>query len=357
MRKGSRCCLVWICLLFSFWAGVVVGQDADSDAVIDAIRSRNDIGESDQRRIAEWIQARVDEFADHKSLTERLIGCFVHSGNTETFRAQFSAQTAQVAAAQFARSSLDRNLAQSLARVLLDMNRSETFPGLLAGLKSSDASARCLCARGLVAQRRSLAADSARLRQMIAGLGEAGIAEDDPVVLGRIYEALAVRDHAAEVFDTYMRLFDERLQRRRGAATRTDGAEIHAYEYFRSAEVINSLDQNQRVELARRVAVFLRFDAQRYNDPAVAPPSDSELPDLNFDERDRIERMLDAGEEILESITGAGRGGKIRNKLSNGGYAERRAVLREAYRWIGDPQANESGVLNEAPWNVPLGAP
>ena len=80
MRKGSRCCLAWICMLFCLWAGVVRGQDANSDAVIDAIRSRNDIGESDQRRIAEWIQTRVDEFADQTSITERLIGCFRFRG-------------------------------------------------------------------------------------------------------------------------------------------------------------------------------------------------------------------------------------------------------------------------------------
>jgi hypothetical protein len=111
------------------------------------------------------------------------------------------------------------------------------------------------------------------------------------------------------------------------------------------------------VELARRVGVFLRLDAERYNAPAIAPPTDDEQPDLNFYERDRVERMLDAGEEILDVIVGGGRGGKIRNALSSGGYDQRQVVLSEAYRWIGNPETNEPGALNEAPWNVPLGAP
>lgn len=357
MHKGSMCCLAWICVSFSSWTGIVRGQDTNPDAVIDAIRSRNDIGESDQRRIAEWVQARVNEFADFKSFTERLIGCFEHTSNTQTFRDQLCVQTAQLAATYFTQAGSNADLAYSLARVLVDMNRAEAFPGFLAGLKSPDARVRCLCATGLVAQRRSIAADQARLRQAVQGLREAGLGETDPVVLGRIYEALAVRGQQAEVFETYLRLFDERLQRRRGTGIKADGAEIHAYEFFRSADVIERLDQNQRAELVRRVAVFLRLDAQRYNDPAIAPPTGSETPDLNFDERDRIERMLDAAEEIVESIAGAGRGGKIRSMLSSGGYGEREAVLREAYRWIGNPETNQPGALNEGPWSVPPGAP
>ena len=40
MRNGSMCCLASICVLLSPWAGGVRGQDANPDAVIDAIRAR-----------------------------------------------------------------------------------------------------------------------------------------------------------------------------------------------------------------------------------------------------------------------------------------------------------------------------
>jgi hypothetical protein len=339
------------------WTGVGRAQETPADDLIDTIRPRSDIGVSDQQRIAEWVEGRVNEFAGFEAFTERIKTCYEHPSNAQPFRTQLCIQTARVAAAQFARADLNRDVAHALAQILIDMNRVEAFPGVVAGLKSTDVRARYLCAKGLGSLQRAISGDQATFDQAVEALRVAGLAESDPVVLGRIYQALAYPSRVGDVFESYLNLLDKRLQDRRGAAVKADGAEIFAYEFFRTPAVVAGLDQGQKAQLVGRLAVFLRLDAQRYNDPTIAPPQDKEMPDLNFDERDRIERMLDAVEELLESIVGAGRGGSIREALSAGAYDERQAVLREAYRWVGDPEANEPGALNEAPWNVAVGAP
>ncbi len=47
----------------------------------------------------------------------------------------------------------------------------------------------------------------------------------------------------------------------------------------------------------------------------------------------------------------------IRAELEEGGYEQRAEVLKEAYKWVGDPDAQTPGTLNAEPWNVPIGAP
>jgi len=173
------------------------------------------------------------------------------------------------------------------------------------------------------------------------------LAESDPIVLGRIYEALAMPGQVGVVFDAYVALFDKRLDQRRTTAVMVDGAEIFALEFLRTPAVLQGLNADQKTQLAARLAVFVRMDALRY-----------QVSNLGFDEVDRIERALDGAEEILERLVGtASAGGKIRDALSTGAREAKESVLQQAYRWVGHPDTQENGVLNAAPWNVPIGAP
>lgn len=312
------------------------------------MRRRTDIGPSDQGRIARWVRLQVENFAGFSTFRDRLTQQYEHANNSEQFRLQLTAQTAQVAAQQFAKASLEGEIAYSLAYVLTRTNRPEALPGLLAGLKSSDARARYMCAKGLTANKKSIAAVRANLDQTMQALRAAGLVEADGVVLGRIYEALAYSGQAAAVLDSYLDVFDKRLGHRRQAAVIVDGAEWYAYEFFRTPGVLNALNGQQKAQLAARLAVFLRMDAERYN-----------TAELNFDEIDKIERLLDGAEAVLSDsqMVGPGTGGKIRGALSTAGRGNRQAVLQEAYRWVGDSNSNTPGALNEAPWSVPIGAP
>ncbi len=341
-----------ICLWLAFGGGVHAQQANREDDVINAMRHLPAINASDQRRIADWVERQVKKFTpaeggiDFTTFRDRFTAQYGHLSNSQQFRLQLAAQTAQVAAKHFGMPNLRAGVAFSLASVLTNMNRLETLPGLIAGLKSSDARARYMCAKGLASQKRLIAADKAKLDQTLRGLRAAGEGESDPVVLGRIYEALAFPGQPAAVVDSYVKLFDKRLALRRGPAVIVDGAEIYAYEFLRIPGVVNALDTGRKSGLVVRLAVFLRMDAERYS-----------FANLHFDEIDRIERSLEHVEAILSSVAGNSEGGRIRDALSAGGHGNRQAVLLEAYRWVGDPNNNTPGALNEAPWNVPVGAP
>jgi len=352
--------------------GVVRAQDPTAeDQTIDTIRRLSSIGQPDQERIRQWVQQQVDRLAatkgtrpepgpsgaEFKKFRQRFLDQFSNTNNTPEFRAAFAAQTSAVASTEFAKAELDPTVSWGLAHALLDMQRQpESFAGLSAGLKARAPIARYLAARGLVAQRAVIAADKERLAQTVQNLRTAAIAETDPTVLGRLYEALAFVEAPAAAFDAYLAIMDARIAQRR-LAPAADGAEIAAYEFFRNPKVLAALDANQKAELVRRGAVLMRIDAERYRDPSLAPPKDAQTSDLAFTEREWLERSLDGAEEILAAVVGEGKGGKIRDAFNAGGYEQREAVVRETYKWVGNATTGDKGAANDAPWNVPVGAP
>lgn len=346
MPRATRYSVAFFCMTWVLGAGVVRAQSGNPlDSSVDTIRQLTAISQSDQDRILRWVQYEVDNLQGFGPFRQRFRDQYNDTGNSAAFKTDLARQTAQVAGARFAAQGVAGQVARSVAQILVDMNVVETVPGLVAGLRSADSGARYLCAKGLSAQKVAIAADNATLTSVVAGLSAAGSTEQDPVVLGRIYEALGYGGQLAAVFDVYIKLFDQRLQFRRGAAVVADGAENYAYEFFRASTVAGALSATQKKQLVGRVAVFLRFDAERYN-----------TANLSFDEMDRIERVLDGAEEILAASTGI-TGGNIRDRLRAGGFGNRAAVVVEAYRWVGDPKASQPGALSAAPWSVPLGAP
>ena len=236
--------------------------------------------------------------------------------------------------------------AHALARVLVDMKRPETYVGLMAGLRHPEASTRYVCVLGLVRQQSSVAADQAKLTQTVQALRGVGLTETSPAILGRIYEALAIPGQTGAVFDAYMALFDKRLGDRRKLGFVEDGSERYAFEFFRSSAVQGALSAQQKSQLVSRVAVFLRFGAERYN-----------VTGLGFGELDMVERVLDGAEDVLAGVVGGNHVGKVRDALSAGGSGMNQAALQEAHRWVGNAANGTKGVLSAAPWNIPLGAP
>jgi len=334
-----------------------VAQDTSGeDDIINTVRQMASISPGDQRRIADWVQARVDALAKTSpadrttaaiKFRDRFREQFTHRENSAQFKQQLPAQTSIVAITQFAGPNVDPFVGRALGRVLLDMAGPEMIPAFVAGLKSKDPATRYFCAEGLLTQRNALAADKDALDKTVKAIRESAQVETSPVALGRLYLALSVpANQAAAVFDAFMAIFEKRLEYRRGSVVIADGAENDAYEYFRNSAVLNALSQPQKESLVRALAVFLRMDAQRYNSSELA-----------FDEIDKLERALDAEEEMLTSLVGAGKGGNLRDVLNSGGFEQRGDVQTQALLWVGDAGTNQQGALNAAPWNVPVGAP
>lgn len=343
-------CLVVAC----FFSGRAARAQDPLDQAVDAMRSEDTLSANDQQRIAEWVQAQVTQLgampeaerkvAAYNAFPQKFKSQSEHKDNKAAFKTQLAVQTATVAAGIFSGPKQDGAVAVALARSLLDMNRVETLPGLLAGLKSSEPAARFLSASGLSRLRTVIAGEKDKLEQVVSALRDAGVGETVPVTVGEIYKALAYPAQAATVFDAYLAIFEKRLGTRRGS-TLVDGAELNAFEFFRTSTVLGGLNEAQKAQLAKAVAVFMRLDAERYN-----------APKLSFDEQDRIERQLDAEEEILTALA-PGKTGKVREELATGGHDRRAEVLKQVYAWVGNPESKEAGILNAAPLNVPMGAP
>ena len=370
-NNASR--LILLLSLPTLSIATVRAQDATAqDAQIDTIRRLSAIGANDQERIRDWIQDRVDELSAmapsedrtdgfnaeaFKAFRDRVGQQLSHVNNTPAFTAALTNEMVTVANAEFGKAGARSTVSRSIARALVDMDRPETVPGLIAGVASSDDAARSLCVRGLVMQRSVIAQDKNLLGQMARAVQAAGVKESSPVVLGRLYEAIAITSDVGAVFGAFTAIFDARLASLGAGAVKVDGAEIFALQFFIVQGVQAGLDANQKAELVRRLAVFLRAYAQRYNDPAIVPAAGSTAPDLGYYEREKLERLLVLSEEVLEGIVGTGKGGTIRDVLGANGFDGRADVLREARRWVGSADGNTRGALNDAPWNVPIGAP
>lgn len=348
-RLSTRCALALTLCLAAASSVTIAQRPGPEDQAIDQIRQLPAIGANDQQRINDWINAQVDKFTDFNAFRKRISDQFTHANNSSQFPAALATQTAVVAAAQAVDPDMNLRLARAIAQSLKDMDLPETFPGLIALLGSKDATTRYLCVSGLSMRsvRRAIAADKAKLDRAVAALRKVGSTETDPVVVGRIYEALAFPAQTADVFDAYLALLDHRLTARRRPGSVADGAERFAYAFFLEPNVVAALNAKQKAELAKRMAVLMRLDAQRY----IAPK-------LDFSEADRIERTLWSAEELLSGSAMLGsKGGKIRQALQAGGRQNSAAVLEEVYKWVGHPTSNTAGALNAAPWGVPIGAP
>jgi hypothetical protein len=344
--------LIWLCAPNS----LVWGQAAEpEDAIVDAIREMPSISAADQTRMAEWVKSQLDKLiatsaeGQSTALARFVVRMQTQAGNPKNspaFRTQLAAVTAQAAANECSKPNSNPTAAWGLTRVLVDMKVPETISGLSACLKASGSAARYLAARGLTEQRDAIGKDKAKLSEVIPAIQAAALAEPDAVVLSHLYRALAFPNQVGEVFNAYVAVLDKRLAARRKAPMlAADGAELEALEYFRGPGVAASLNQDQKVQLVQRVAVLLRLDAERYQVDSLAPP-----------ERVKLESELEAAEGVLLILT-AGKTMGIADELAKGGHDRRADVLVQTHRWVGNAASNESGALNAAPWNVPIGAP
>lgn len=364
-RTTGRTLFISAAMLAGAWGVSLVHAQNPEVALIQTIRNKTSIQDSDKDRIRRWVDWEVDALqsarqTDRPAQLAQFLESFrkqYHASDaTPQFRAVFSAQTTAAAVDAFAKADTADEVARGLAHQLVDMDRAETIDGLIAGLATKSSEARFLCARGLEERRGDVAANANKLQAAVAALKAAAVREPDPIALGRMYAALSLEDQVAVVFPVFLDVFDRRLEYRRGPALNADGAELEAYEFFRQPAVLNALNAAQQKDLVLRLAVFLRLDAERYDDADIAPPNESGTVDQGYYERDYLERSLVSLEAILTTLV-SGKDATITSTLRTDGWSQRQAILDTVHEWVGTADPATQGVLNAAPWNVPLGAP
>lgn len=360
-------------LYFVYVIGLALGARAalaqDLDALIDAMRDLRQVSASDKENIAEWIRGQAtavgtaaedqenDAFVKARTAIRE---SYEHSRNSEAFKDAFAEQLGKVAQQWFGNQAADPMANMVLARALRDINRVETAQALLAGLKSSSVAARFLCLRTIGELQSAIAGNNSLFPEVVSALRDLGVsdAEEQPVIVAYVYEALGFPGRAGDVFDEIMEVLAARLQHRRDAV-KADGAEVALYRYLLrdDAAALNALSREQKSQLVKSLAVLFRMNAQRYNDQALAPTPPEQV-DTAFDERDAIERALVDLETIFMTLVGrTGQPGRIESILRDQGWEGRPQILDEMWKWVGNPDTNTQGTLNEDPWNVPVGAP
>lgn len=366
LRSTALRTLVLACLSGLIFMPSPTRAQAGGVEVLDAIRARTTLSDSDRDQIKRWIDAEVDKLKgaqtplDAKWLTATrsiFVSQFDNSANSEPFRDQFVDRFAAVSAERFATPDIKPGLAFALALVLVEFDRVQSVPGLIAGLKSKDAGARLQCVKGLAALRGAIAQDDDLFRAVVAALKDAGLAEEHPVILKRIYLALAYTGRVGDVADVYFELFDRRLQYRGGPAVIADGAELEAYEFFRTPGVADALNADQKIKLVGFLAVFFRMDAERLNDSDFAPAPNQGGGAVRFRELDTLQRMLSAVDAILRTLVTPATPAipTVDSKLMAGDSSL--SILQLVQQWVGEGEAGKAGQLNADPWKVPAGAP
>ena len=345
MQMGTRRLYLSLILTSALASASSQAQQA-CQKITPAMRGQASVTATDRKAIEACLReqlqaaARLAPSARMKAVVEDFRVHREDPANSAAFLDALRAAATSVAQTELARHNLEPMVALGLARGLFDLGGTESIPAWLVGLKSSVEAVRYLSARALASAPMQTAIRVPRdLPATVAvALKRAGQAEQGAAVRGQMYRALSLLPFSTEVFDAYLAMMDTNLARLRGGAVRIAGAELPAYRQLALA----MLNTAQEAQLVARLGPLLRYAAARY-----------EVDGVDHREAEVVERCLYFIDELLSAI--ATGGGTIRAIMNAAGGEA--AVKQEVARWIGDADTNTKGVLNDPPYNLPLGAP
>lgn len=323
--------------------------EAPSGDPLDPVRELVALSSADLQLIDDWAASRIDELrqavqAEPTAAAAAFREAFARQrrnpANSAEFSRQFAARAGAAFATEFGRQDPEgAAIVWPMARILLESDSFETRQALTIGLAHPVQAVRYLCAKTLAGLRNRIGADLNLARNTIALLGEAGVKEQNGVVLGALYEAMGYNEQVEEASRALADVFAARVNKRQtGQIAVADRAELLAWEFLK--QVRNRIPDAEKVALARQIAAFLALDVNR---SAAA----------EGDEKRIVEERIEVGEELLELLVGRGVGGDVRGAMTGGGPTADLDVKLELIKWVG--AEGEQGALNKGPWNVPIG--
>jgi len=322
--------------------------------VFQELKTHASLGADDDPILDQWLSDRVDELAtslqggnnnNFAQVEQNLWGIIQALFGQEAVTEAFKARLAERAALKFADHFANNNpvppeVGRALVRLLRFMNRVETLPGLQAALQSTDAAVRYLGAEGQRDLRDRIGANAQLARTVITALSDAGVAEENAVVVGAIYRALDYPNQVADSLNAVGAVLSARAKRIQAGRNVVERAEIDAFLFLEPHHA--QLGQPQRAQLVRDLAVLLQFYATKYLNPATRPT-----------EKQLLERLMFGTEDLLVKIVQpAQRAVSVRDALRDQPNVARNLPV-ELAKWIG--AVGTPGLLNTAPWDVPVG--
>jgi hypothetical protein len=287
------------------------------------------------------IPEAINQFAD------RFAKQYDHSENTGDFKQKFAERTGAMFAREYAKgAALEEPVGRAMARVLLAMEDIRTRDAVLAGLSTTDQVVRYLSAATLIELQPAVAADGRLSVQMLQAIGAVGAKEINGVVIARLYAACGYEDQPGAAIDAVLAIMNGHLARMRGGMVRElDRTEVPAIEFLGKMLRDGKLPDAARAPTAQALATLLRFHVERYG-----------AEDVGEVERAAIMETVSLTEDLLKALVNPSPAPEVSGKMFEG-QPEVAAINMqiELLRWIGSEQ--DAGILNKAPWNLPVGAP
>ncbi len=333
------------------------GAQRNDDAVFEELQTHGSLAPDDDPILDQWLSDRVAELVAarrggnvnqfpevEQALWAVVKNLFGQTAVTEAFKNRLAERAAMQFADHFANNNpVAPEVARALVRLLRFMDRVETLAGLQAALRSTDEAVRYLGAEGLRGLRDRIGPNAQLVRTVITALRDAGVAEENGVIVGAIFRALQYPDPLPESLTAITEVLSARAARFRAGRNVVERAEVDGLLFLDAHRA--QLSQAQRVQVVQNLAVFLKFYVVQYLSPTIRPA-----------QRQLLERLMVRSEDLLEKLVQlqpAQRAPSLRNALRDQPNVARNLPV-ELAKWIGAAGASP-GLLNQAPWDVPIG--
>ncbi len=361
---------VVVVLAGAVWPAIALAQAGNALSEIEALRGEDYLKTAQIRVLREWLeaQARVLLSEDTDLETKRAMRLMFQDAVTKNppatnnFKNNF-AESALFVFAKHLKDGEDTG-AMTMAMILHDLRfflpkMSLGEEAFLGGLSHPAPAVKYWIARTIRLQHQAIAELASVRGKVIEALRQAGIAETNGQALREIYRALDFGgtlgdvEFAGQALRALVAIFEVRGERyalTKVAPSTGDLAAIQAV--ARLGDLINT----QRDDRARYVTALSRMLCGGVNQYALLL-EDREAADRNNRMLIRTILLLTQGIEaelarLVEAAGGDARNlPSVFNRMRNG---ERDLMLIERNKWCGWP-GSDPGVLNKAPFNVPLG--
>lgn len=330
-------------------ACLVQAAVAQAPPDIDSLREQNSISSEDRQRIAQWIGGRATDLESSANDPARVSGTIREilgklDRATPAFRTAYVEETSRAAQARF--TSAPPAVKWALAEVLQSFDDPAAIDGLIAALQSDDVIVRWRAAVGLLSLRGRVGAAAPNV---LAALEETARAEPHALVRRSVYLAMLMPDR----LDDGLAKLASALTARRDAFEQGPPAGLNAEtELFerlaRPDSLLRNADERGRADVTRALAAVLTITVSRY----AALPADASALD-----KEALERLILQTESALRvaarEVAGGNNAPDVTSAMYTGGADVAERMIAELAKWVG--QEGSPGLLNQAPWDVPVG--
>jgi HEAT repeat protein len=263
---------------------------------------------------------------------------------TPAFRTAFIEELSREAQARF--TSAPPTVRWALAEALRSFDDPAAIDGLTAALQSDDVIVRWRAATGLLSLRDRVGAAAPNV---LSALEQTARSEPHELVRRSVYLAMLMPDRLDDgLAKLASALVARREQVDQGPAAGLK-AETDLFERLaRPDSLLRNASERGRADLTRALAAILTTAVGRY----TALPADASALD-----KEALERLILQTESALRvaarEVAGGNSAPDVTAAMSAGGADAANRLQAELAKWVG--QEGSPGLLNQAPWDVPVG--